>query len=145
LSFDVLGRNRPVNTKKGQHLAIKIRYGAYVKEAASQHRKISLNELILEKQLDEDGNKVRVAKPKINLRTIDVYRLLQPYLTIRIMEQIKAVVPLALYLMLFQMIILRQGVNDAGIIVAGLFAVIIGLMFFMEGLNWNGTGYNLAC
>jgi hypothetical protein len=92
------------------------RFGTYVKEA-------------------EDGNKVRVARPKINLRTIDVYRLLQPYLTVRIMEQVKAVVPLAIYLMLFQLIILRQGVNDAGIIVAGLFAVIIGLMFFMEGLK----------
>jgi hypothetical protein len=116
-------------------LTEKIRFGAYVKEARSRHRKISLNDLILEDQLDENGNPVRVAEPRINLRSIDVYRILQPYLTSRVMEQVKAVVPLALYLMLFQMIILRQGVNEAGIIVAGLFAVIIGLMFFMEGLK----------
>lgn len=116
-------------------MAIKIRFGAYLKEARSHHRKISLNELILESQVDEDGNVVRVAEPRINLRSIDVYRILQPYLASRVMEQVKAVVPLALYLMLFQMIILRQGVNDAGIIVAGLLAVIVGLMFFMEGLK----------
>jgi hypothetical protein len=111
------------------------RFGTYVKEASSRHRKISLNELILEDQLDENGIPIRVAEPRINVRSIDVYRILQPYLASRVMEQVKAVVPLALYLMLFQMIILRQGVNDAGIIVAGLFAVIIGLMFFMEGLK----------
>jgi len=116
-------------------LAAKIRFGAFVKEATSRHHKISLNDLILEGQVDKDGNTVRVAEPKINLRTVDVYRIVQPYLSNRVMEQVKAVVPLALYLMLFQLFILKQGVDDAGIIVAGLFAVIIGLMFFMEGLK----------
>lgn len=116
-------------------MANEIRFGSYIKEASSRHRSISLNDLILEDQLDANGDPVRVAEPRINLRTLDVYRILQPYLSDRVMEQVKAVVPLALYLMLFQMLILRQSVNDAGIIVAGLFAVIIGLMFFMEGLK----------
>ena len=43
--------------------------------------------------------------------------------------------PLALYLILFQLLILRQAVADSWIITAGLFAVIIGLMLFMEGLK----------
>jgi len=119
----------------GCKLATKIRFGAFVKEATSHHRKISLNDLLLNNQLDKDGYAARFSGLKINLRTIDVYRILQPYVSNRVMEQVKAVVPLALYLMLFQLIILKQGVDDASIIVAGLFAVIIGLMFFMEGLK----------
>jgi len=73
--------------------------------------------------------------PEVKVRPLDVYRLLRPYLTVRVAEQLRAVVPLAIYLMLFQLLILRQGVIDAGTIVAGLVAVIIGLMFFMEGLK----------
>jgi hypothetical protein len=51
------------------------------------------------------------------------------------MEQFKAVVPLAAYLVLFQLIILRQVVEDSWSITGGLLAVILGLMFFMEGLK----------
>jgi hypothetical protein len=51
------------------------------------------------------------------------------------MEQLRAVVPLALYLVLFQIIILRQLVEDSMLVTAGLFAVIVGLMLFMEGLK----------
>ena len=47
----------------------------------------------------------------------------------------KAVVPLAAYLFLFQILILRQGVLDHWVITAGLIAVILGLMIFMEGLK----------
>ena len=51
------------------------------------------------------------------------------------MEQVKSVIPLALYLGLFQILILRQLVQDSWVITGGLFAVILGLMFFMEGLK----------
>jgi len=61
-------------------------------------------------------------------------RLIQPYLSTRFMDQLKAVVPLALYLALFQLLILKQVVEDSLLITGGLFAVIIGLMIFMEGL-----------
>ena len=53
----------------------------------------------------------------------------------RTVEQIKAVVPLAIYLGLFQVFVLHQEFADAGIVSAGLTAVIIGLMLFMEGLK----------
>jgi hypothetical protein len=51
------------------------------------------------------------------------------------MEQVKAVVPLAVYLALFQLLILDQIVEDSWLITGGLFSVIVGLMFFMEGLK----------
>ncbi|NNF13180.1 MAG: DUF1538 family protein, partial [Gemmatimonadetes bacterium] len=40
---------------------------------------------------------------------------------------------LSLGLLLFQIVILRQDVADAGMLTAGLLAVILGLMLFMGG------------
>jgi hypothetical protein len=51
------------------------------------------------------------------------------------MEQVKAVVPLAIYLMLFQVLLLRQGVAHSFQVTGGLVGVIVGLMIFMEGLK----------
>ncbi|MDH5387248.1 MAG: DUF1538 domain-containing protein [Gammaproteobacteria bacterium] len=116
-------------------MAIEIRFGKYLKEAAAHHDTISYNDLIPEVKRDEEGKEIAALVTDIKVRSIDVYRLLQPYITSRTMEQVKAVVPLAVYLMVFQLVILRQGVNDSAIIVTGLFAVIVGLMFFMEGLK----------
>lgn len=53
----------------------------------------------------------------------------------RFVDQARAVVPLAVYLVLFQILILRQGVSGAWIIGGGLLAVMVGLMMFMEGLK----------
>jgi len=116
-------------------LVTEIRFGKYLKEAAAHHDTISYNDLIPEVRRDKEGHELAAEVTGITLRPIDVYRLLQPYVTSRAMEQAKAVVPLAVYLMVFQLVILRQGVNDSAIIVTGLFAVIVGLMFFMEGLK----------
>ncbi|MBN4063346.1 DUF1538 domain-containing protein [Cardiobacterium sp. AH-315-I02] len=69
------------------------------------------------------------------IKPSDAYRLIQPYFKTKVFEQLRAVLPLAIYLALFQVLILRQPVLDAGVVTAGLFAVIIGLMFFMEGLR----------
>jgi hypothetical protein len=65
----------------------------------------------------------------------ETFRLLRPYVSVRFMEQIKAVVPLGVYLALFQILFLQQVVEDSWVITGGLFAVIAGLMFFMEGLK----------
>jgi len=116
-------------------LATEIRFGKYLKEAAAHYDIISYNDLIPKVERDAEGNELSVRASNIKVRSIDVYRLLQPYVSSRVMEQAKAVVPLAVYLMLFQLIILRQSVNDTSIIIAGLFAVIVGLMLFMEGLK----------
>lgn len=104
-----------------------IRYGDFLKEVSVNHIRLSYNDLA-----PKEGAK---APQKIKLRPIDIYRLLTPYISVRFMEQFKAVVPLALYMVLFQIFILRQPIAEATIISAGLTAVIIGLMFFMEGLK----------
>ena len=112
-----------------------IRFGAFLREVRAHQNHISFNDLVPEPIIDKDGNKVYQPAPVVKVHPLDVYRLMQPYLTVRIVEQLKSVVPLAVYLMLFQLLILRQGVIDSGVIIAGLIAVIIGLMFFMEGLK----------
>lgn len=116
-------------------MTVKIRFGQFLTEAAAHKDTISYNDLVPRIERDAAGNPKPIPQGSIKLNTLDVYRLLQPYVSSRVMEQVKAVVPLALYLILFQLIILRQGINDATIISGGLIAVIIGLMLFMEGLK----------
>lgn len=112
-----------------------IRFGDFIRETSIQQDVISYNKLVADIHYDANGNEVSYQPPKIKLRSIDAWRLVAPYTRVRIMEQVKAVIPLAIYLVLFQMLILRQLVTDSGIIAAGMFAVIIGLMLFMEGLK----------
>lgn len=113
----------------------KIRFGAFLREVRAHQNSISFNDLVPETTFDKDGNRVYPPAPDVKVRPLDVYRLMRPYLASRVIEQLRLVVPLALYLMLFQLLILRQGVIDSGVIFSGLLAVIIGLMLFMEGLK----------
>ncbi len=69
------------------------------------------------------------------LRLLDVHRLLTPYVSVRFLEQVKAVVPLALMLVGFQALALRSSPDEAEVILLGIGAVILGLMFFMEGVK----------
>lgn len=96
---------------------------------------VSLNDLYPEQDVDADGNflPTGIKRPQLSLQ--EKQRLLQPYLSARLKGQLKAVVPLAVYLALFLILVLRQLVADALVITGGLFAVVIGLMFFMEGLR----------
>jgi len=104
-----------------------IRFGAFVRMATVRQQVVSFNELV-RLRTGTFGYRVRV-------RPLDVYRLIAPYTSRRMTEQVRAVVPLALYLLLFQVVILRQDIADAGTLAAGLLAVILGLMLFMEGLK----------
>jgi len=113
----------------------KIRFGSYIREITIQQKLISYNDLAPEIKQDSDGNDIPYVPPKLSLRNIDIYRLVQPYVSTRLYAQIKAVLPLALYLVLFQLFILRQDLTDSWVITAGLVSVIIGLMLFMEGLK----------
>jgi hypothetical protein len=104
-----------------------ISYGRFIKESSSvKYTTISYN------QLTKGNHK---AQGKIKLRGLDIYRLLQPYISVRFMDQFKALMPLVVYLVLFQFFILKQPIADALLITGGLSAVIIGLMFFMEGIE----------
>lgn len=104
-----------------------IRFGAFVRMATVRQNVVSYNDLV-RVRTGTGGYRVRV-------RPVDAYRLIAPYTTSRLAEQIRAVVPLALYLLLFQVVILRQDIADAGTLAGGLLAVILGLMLFMEGLK----------
>jgi hypothetical protein len=96
---------------------------------------VSLNDLYPEPEADSDGNYLPTAIKRPQLSPREKRRLLQPYIFTRLKDQLKAVVPLAVYLALFLILVLRQLVADSLIIAGGLLAVVVGLMFFMEGLR----------
>ncbi|MDF3818891.1 DUF1538 domain-containing protein [Leptospira sp. 96542] len=60
--------------------------------------------------------------------------LIFPYFQKKIWEQTKSVVWIVLYLVLFQLFVLRIPIKEAALISFGIFAVILGLTFFLEGL-----------
>ena len=110
-------------------------FGRYTRELNVHLDQISYNEMIPAIELDEQGNEKPHRPSSIATGRGDIYRLLKPYLSVRFNDQFRAVTPLAIYLVLFQIFILRQSIADSSIITAGLIAVILGLMLFMEGLK----------
>ena len=109
-----------------------LRYSSVLRSNALQHREISYNQLTPK----PDAKNPDALKPqKLKLGFRRAMELLMPYSGVRIFDQMRAVVPLAIYLVLFQLIILRQPIESAFLLVGGLSAVIIGLALFMEGLN----------
>ena len=116
-------------------MASEIQYGQFVRESTLKQRSVSYNNLIPKLEVDSQGQAVPYHPPKLKLQSADIYNLLAPYFNVRLIEQVKAVFPLAIYLILFQILILRQPVQEAVLITGGLGAVILGLMVFMEGLK----------
>ncbi|MBK1718176.1 DUF1538 domain-containing protein [Thiocystis violacea] len=113
-----------------------VRYGDYLRAIGAGRRELSANAILPPARRDVNGRPLPPpAPPPIRLHPDEIAGLLRPYVSVRFMDQFRAVVPLALYLALFQILILRQLVDDSWLITAGLFAVILGLMFFMEGLK----------
>ena len=96
---------------------------------------VSLNDLYSKPETDVDGKFVPAIIGQVQFDKSEKYSLLKPYVSVRFMDQFKAVVPLAVYLALFLILVLRQSVDESLLITGGLFAVIVGLMFFMEGLR----------
>ena len=109
-----------------------MKFSDYIHESEVQHNSISYN-LLTPKPIK---GKLDSLKPqKIKVGPIKALNLIFPYTWVRILEQIKAVFPLAAYLFLFQLLILRQPIGEASTICLGLIAVIVGLAIFMEGLK----------
>ena len=106
-----------------------VRYSQYLNAAAVRHRSVSYNALA--PSVDGRGQK----PGRISLSFNQAIELLAPYCGVRIIEQLKAVAPLAAYLMLFQLLVLRHPVDSALTLCFGLIAVVIGLAVFMEGLS----------
>lgn len=73
-------------------------------------------------------------KKKIQISFKQSLLLLVPYCKSRLFEQIRSVLPVIVYLVIFQKFILGMPISDSSIIAGGMFLVILGLTFFMEGL-----------
>jgi hypothetical protein len=107
-------------------MAKKLRYGDYLGAVRHRQRKLSYNEVVAH---------TRLSTRKTRLRPRDLYRLLGPYVGVRFAEQLMAVVPLALFLVVFQFGALHSRVHGWEGIVLGMTAVVCGLMLFMEGVK----------
>lgn len=117
--------------KKKDH----IRYGDYLSRVSASFQDVSYNAVTPKPEFAADGTETPYSPPKVKLRGLDVYRILNPYIGSRFREQLKAVMPLALYLALFQALVLHVNINDPWIVFNGFIAVVVGLMLFMEGLK----------
>jgi hypothetical protein len=104
-----------------------LRYGQYLGAIRRRHRQVPYTEVIAA----ERALPARATR----LRPVDVHRLVTPYVSVRFTEQLRAVVPLALMLVGFQALALRTSPDEAGMIALGIGAVMLGLMFFMEGVK----------
>ena len=109
-----------------------MRYGTYLAKFKIRHSTISYNRLTPKPDADKKES-LRPNRIKVTPRY--ALALLQPYCGSRFMEQLRAVLPLAIYLALFQVFVLQYPIQAASTLLIGLFAVIVGLAAFMEGLN----------
>lgn len=118
----------------------RLRYGEFLSAVRVKQRRVSY------KDVHADAGKRSHTR---RLRLIDVHRLLTPYVSVRFFEQLRAVVPLALFLALFQVAALRADVEEAELIAFGMLAVMLGLMLFMDGVKYGlmpfseSIGFNL--
>ncbi len=111
------------------------RFSDFQQAVGARFNEISFNDIVPVPERDADGNLIPIVEKPIELSGAEAVALIEPYVRVRLMEQLRAVVPLALYLALFQLLILEQLVEDSWLVMGGLFAVMVGLMFFMEGLK----------
>ncbi len=112
-----------------------IRFQDFQRAFWAQNAEISANDVFPVAERDAEGKLIPVPYEPVRLTRNEIVRLVQPYVSVRLMDQLRAVVPLAVYLTLFQLLILSQVVEDSWVITGGLLAVIVGLLFFMEGLS----------
>ncbi len=106
-----------------------MRYSQYLAQTNVRHKTVSYN-LLTPKPVEGDPDALKPKKIEMTLKSAG--NLLGPYSYVRIMDQIKAVVPLAVYLILFQVLVLRQPIDQAVSLCIGLAAVMVGLAVFME-------------
>ncbi|OFZ91190.1 MAG: hypothetical protein A2V78_03690 [Betaproteobacteria bacterium RBG_16_64_18] len=105
-----------------------LRYGEFLSAVRVRQRLVSYN------RVHEEGRSQARAP---QLRLVDLHRLLTPYVSVRFLEQARAVVPLALFLALFQTAALRVAVREGDEIILGMLAVMLGLTLFMDGVKYG--------
>lgn len=71
---------------------------------------------------------------RVKLTAGQVLGILGPYVRRRLVEQVKAVWLIVLYLIAFQTLVLGIPIASAAVVAAGIVLVVVGLTFFMEGL-----------
>ena len=104
-----------------------LRYGQFLGAIRRHARQIPYHEVVrIERSLPPR---------RARLRWVDWHRLLTPYVSVRFLEQARAVVPLVLMLIGFQALALRTSPEEAQYIALGVVAVMLGLMGFMEGVK----------
>ncbi|MCX8027585.1 MAG: DUF1538 domain-containing protein [Thermodesulfovibrionales bacterium] len=103
-----------------------LKYSEYLKETERDYLYVSYN-LLNPKDISR--------LDRIEYSFNDAIRIIKPYVKSRWNEQFKVVVPISLYLLLFELLILRQPVSEWLLISVGILAIIVGLMMFMEGLK----------
>jgi len=75
-----------------------------------------------------------MASKKVTISWRQAIGLILPYVKKRLMEQVRAVWLIILYLLLFQVLVLGIPIVDGTVITFGMMMVIFGLALFMEGL-----------
>ena len=113
----------------------KFRFGEFLGESSISYRKIRFNDIVPAPSFSEDGKLVPPIQPRIKASPTEAVQILAPYISVRLWDQIVSVVPLALYMAVFQVLILRMAVQDPWVVSVGFFLVIIGLMLFLEGIK----------
>ena len=83
----------------------KIPYSDYQREVSVERIEVSYNALTPDIQANPDGTLPEYEPERVKLRALDVARLIRMYTHGRFIEQVEAVVPLALYLVLFQLVV----------------------------------------
>jgi len=71
---------------------------------------------------------------RVRLNAGQILALLGPYMQKRLMEQVRAVALIVVYLVLFQILVLGVPVAEALVIATGIAIIVFGLALFMEGL-----------
>ncbi|MGB5718571.1 MAG: DUF1538 domain-containing protein [Gammaproteobacteria bacterium] len=112
-----------------------IRYGEYLRNITLVEHQISYNQLTPDIRFDTKGKVIPHVAPAVTLNSLDVFRLVKTHAQGRFMEQFRVVIPLAAYLIVFLIFILKQIVSAPLGMAFGLLGVIIGLMLFLEGLK----------
>eukprot|EP00906_Rhabdomonas_costata_P015619 RCo022442 len=59
------------------------------------------------------------------------------YCLVQIVDQVKCVLPIATYLMVFSAAVFQMGLAHMGFVIGGLVLVVVGLFFFLEGLKFG--------
>lgn len=73
-------------------------------------------------------------KDRLEMSFTQSIQLILPYCRSKISEQVRSVAPIIVYLVLFQILILRLPLKDSAVITGGIVLVVMGLALFIEGL-----------